>query len=275
MAMEDEKKFLNRDLENAKTKEDLDFLAKDAKDLGYKDIAKLAEERMAVISAKAESVGETSKEKIAQIEFFNGNVVDLNTKTEASNKEIAKVKSDAGIKINEVIKDQDGVEMPKLEAISISPEKIEKLKAELAEAKKFQKAKHAMSRWQDLYWAIKENQEVPHVMHVETWKGEDGPADDYKAEMERLENSEELAPWRENFKKEPDANGYWLNWANPIALDMEKSYIEFLKDSGLSEKYKVYNVMIPSELFDKIPQDLEKEISTLEQEKEKGFSAKA
>lgn len=232
-------------------------------------LAEQALARLNAISKKAEAVGVVPAEKIAQVESLGGSGDEIINRTREIDGKIDNLRAETEIKIKEIIKGQDGAEMPKLEAISISPERIEKLKAELAEARKFQKAKHAMSRWQDLYWAIKENQEVPHVMHVETWKGEDGPADDYKAEMERLENSEELAPWRENFKNEPGENGYWSNWANPVALDLEKSYVEFLKDSGLSEKYKVYNVMIPSELFDKIPQDLEQEISTLEQEKEK------
>lgn len=70
--MEDEKSLLKRDLENAKTPEDIESIAKDARELGHEDIARIAEEKLKSILTKAESVGNIPESQISQVESMGG-----------------------------------------------------------------------------------------------------------------------------------------------------------------------------------------------------------
>lgn len=105
--MEDEKGFLKKDLEKATTREEIENLARDAREFGHEDVAKLAEEKLATLSSKAEVAGATSAEKVKQVESLGGSGDEIINRTAEVDGEIDKLRSETEIKIKEVVQGTD------------------------------------------------------------------------------------------------------------------------------------------------------------------------
>ena len=94
--------LLKKQLETTEDQEGIQQIVEDAKDMGFEDVARLAEEKISAIKAKAESVGTTTSAQVSQVEGMGGSADEVEKRTEAVDQKIEGIVADTGQKIESV-----------------------------------------------------------------------------------------------------------------------------------------------------------------------------
>ncbi len=181
-------------------------------------LAEQALARLNAISKKAEAVGIVPAEKIAQVESLGGSGDEITSRTQEIDSKIAEVRADAERKVNEVIKGEDGTEVPKIEATPIDPiekkKEIVELEAELnALLQEIEKSGNELDKFRE-----NKNHNVPTGNQMmanlsSLWEKRDAirsrleklTFDPQKAEEEKKQAVDAL---KEELKKIPDIRPY-------------------------------------------------------------------
>lgn len=282
---------LNESLKNAEgNKEALEIVKKQADRYGITEIVASADAKLKALETQAETTG--------------GSAAEVGKRTEDVDAEIAKVTTDAEKQVVELTGEKvsgEEIVSEEKEIKKDSQEKIKELEANLEEAKKFQVAHNALTKWNNLDGVLTHPESRP----VTTYAQEDGDpntlrnlsklASQRKFEIEfkrernlPVSNEEEqrlkeasdkvnilLEKYRTEQKNIEDnelasykqyfqKNKEFAWRSQSVRMHLYQEFFDFLKSNGLNEKYKVYNSSISDKLFNEVQKNLEEEIATLQ-----------
>ena len=202
--MDFKRESLEDDLDKAEEEKAIKEVAEEARDLGYEDIMRLAEEKLKALLAKAESAITTPASQISQVEKMGGSVAEINERTKDVDDQIAQVEADTASRIQKVTeetqpaRETETVETP-TETTEVNQEEIEKKKImnDLIELK----SGTELSK-KDLYY-----QQLAYEESIKNLpEGTDTDfTEDLKSQIVLLEQS--IKTWEEEYRKKLHENG--------------------------------------------------------------------